>query len=317
MGTYIVIGYILDQLLGDPSRLPHPVRAIGRLVDLLEKIIRGMNLKALGLRTAGIFLALITIVSTYLLTWGLMRLAWSLAPWLFAAVCSVLIYYTLAVRSLSNEAMKVYKALEEGDDCLAREKLGAIVGRDTAALDSEEIVRATVESVAENTVDGVLAPLFYVFLGGPALGMAYKAVNTLDSMVGYRNERYCDLGWASARLDDLANWLPARFAGLIMPLAGGVWGKDTAAGFRIYQRDKRQHPSPNAGHPEAAMAGLLGIRLGGTSCYQGQLVDKPHIGDADNPLKPNHILEAVRIMKTTAFLSLVVYYLIAMKFGFR
>ncbi|MCR4442799.1 MAG: adenosylcobinamide-phosphate synthase CbiB [Peptococcaceae bacterium] len=318
MSVYIFSGFVLDLLLGDPAWIPHPVRLLGKLISRLEAVIRSLVPRGgRGLKAAGVILALVTVGFAYGATWVLLQLALAISPWLYAAGSVLFIYFALAARSLADEAGKVYRALEEGDCRLARRRLSHIVGRDTGNLDEEGIIRAAVETVAENTVDGVIAPLFYIFLGGPALGMAYKAVNTLDSMVGYLNERYRDLGWASARLDDLANWLPARITGLLMPIAGGAWGKDARRAFRIYRRDRLKHKSPNSGHPEAVMAGLLGVRLGGTNYYGGQAVEKPVIGDAVKPLEPADILEASRIMKTTAVLGILFFYAVALKFGFR
>lgn len=317
MSTYIFVGFVLDYLLGDPTWLPHPIRLIGRFISGLEKIIRKMGLGRHGLKVAGVFLVLLTAGLTYGIVSLLMYLALGLSAWVFAALCSIIIFYTLAARNLADEARKVYLALEGGDLVLARKRLSYLVSRDTQDLSEEQIIRGTVETVAENSVDGVLAPLFYLFLGGPALGMAYKAVSTLDSMVGYLNDDYRDLGWASAKLDDLLNWLPARIAGFLIPIAGGVWGKDTREGLRVYFRDKRKHKSPNSGHPEAAMAGVLGIRLGGSSRYFGKLVEKPDIGDATKVAEKGDILAALHIMKTAAFLGLVMFYVIFLKFGFR
>jgi adenosylcobinamide-phosphate synthase len=213
--------------------------------------------------------------------------------------------------------MKVYKALQEDDCVLAREKLAYLVNRDTQELNEEGIIRGTVETAARNTVNGVIAPFFYIFLGGPALGMAYMAVNTMNSRLGYRDEEYKELGWAIAKLSDIVNWLPARIAGFIIPLAAGVWGKDTKEGMKMYNRDKNKHLSLNDGHPKAAMAGVLGVRLGGPHKYLGQIIEKPFYGDPKKSLGLSDILDASRIMKTTAFLGLVAFYLIAMKFGFR
>jgi adenosylcobinamide-phosphate synthase len=310
MGTYIVVGYLLDFLLGGLTRLPHPVSLIGKLIISMEKIIRRFILGSIGTRTAGILLALITVVLTYLMTWFVIRIAWVISPWLYAIVCSIFIFYSLAVRSFSVKAMKVYKALQEGDCTLAIERLSNIVSTDTYDLKEEGIIRGTVETLAENTVEGIIAPLFYIFLGGPALAMAYKAVKTLFSMVGYRNEEYKEFGWASVKMYEIVNWVPARITGFIIPFAAGVWGK-------IYSRDKNKHKSPNSGHPIAAMAGVLGVRLGGSSEYFGKIVEKPFFGDPKKPLEMEDILDASRIMNTTAFLGLVVFYLIAMKFGFR
>lgn len=307
MGIQISLGFLLDLLWGDPPWLPHPVRWIGSLISFMERNIRRLNLGRLGMRLAGVVLVLITVGISYTATFLLIYGTSLVSPLLSQALSIMVIYFTLAARCLAQEAWGISGALADGDLILARKRLSYIVGRDTQNLAEGEVVRGVVETVAENTVDGVISPLFYLFLGGPALGMAYKAVNTLDSMVGYLNEKYRDLGWASARLDDLANWFPARFTGFLMPLAGILWGKNVPRGYRIMWRDRKNHKSPNGGHPEAAMAGLLGVRIGGANHYFGQIVHKPTIGDPLNPLDKGHIADAVRIMITTAVLALIIF----------
>jgi len=305
MGLTIGVGFLLDLLLGDPAWLPHPVRWIGRLIACLEKRIRALALSPQGLKLAGIGLVLLTVGAAYLCTWAILYLAGQISAYLYYLLSAVVVYYSLATRCLGQEALGIYQALTAGDLPLARKRLSYIVGRDTQDLSSGEVVRGAVETVAENTVDGVISPLCYIFLGGPALGMAYKAVNTLDSMVGYLNEKYRDLGWAAARLDDVANLLPARVTGVLLPLAGSLWGRNPWLGLRIMWRDRRNHKSPNGGYPEAAMAGLLGIQLGGTNYYFGEPVYKPTIGDPGKPLEPSDILAAVRIMVSCAALAFV------------
>lgn len=308
MGIHITLGFLLDLLWGDPPRFPHPVRWIGRMISFLEGNIRKLKLSPFGLRTAGVVLVLLTVGTAYLATFLLLYVASQVSNLLFDALSIMIIYFSLASRCLAQEAGEISKALADEDLVLARKRLSYIVGRDTQDLTEEEVVRGAVETVAENTVDGVISPLFYIFLGGPALGMAYKAVNTLDSMVGYFNDKYRDLGWASARLDDFANWLPARFTGLLMPLAGIFGGYNIRRGYRIMWRDRRNHKSPNGGYPEAAMAGLLGVRIGGTNYYFGSPVEKPTIGDPENPLERAHVGDAVRIMITTAVLALIILF---------
>lgn len=311
MGVQIGVGFLLDLLVGDPSWLPHPVRWLGSLITCLEKIIRSLALSRRGLKLAGVLMVLITVGVAYSLTWLLLWLASKVAPQLSYLVGIVISYYCLATRCLGQEALGIYRALVAGDLPLARQRLSYIVGRDTEELSESEIVRGTVETVAENTVDGIISPLMYLFLGGPALGMAYKAVNTLDSMVGYLNDKYRDLGWAAARLDDVANWLPARLTGVLLPLAGGLGGHSTWQGLQIMWRDRRNHKSPNGGYPEAAMAGLLGVRIGGTNYYFGEPVYKPTLGDPRKPLEKDQIKAAVRIMLNTALLALGLFALVA------
>lgn len=309
----IIIGYLLDLLLGDPTWLPHPVRLIGKFISIMEEKMRKKNLSAEGMKKAGILLVLLTVGLTYLITWGILRLALFFSPLAHLIISAVIIYFALASRSLVKEAKKIYYALVEKDINLARKRLSYIVGRDTEKLKQSEIIRATVETVAENISDGIIAPMFYIFLGGPALGMAYKAVNTLDSMVGYKNEKYQDLGWAAAKFDDLVNWLPARITGYMIPLIGAIIGRDGRRGYKTLQRDCRKHTSPNAGYPEAAVAGVLGVQLGGTNYYFGQAVEKPTIGDAVKPLEVQDITETTKITLLTSALGLVFFYLFAIK----
>jgi adenosylcobinamide-phosphate synthase len=298
----IAIAFLFDVLLGDPPFLPHPVVAMGKAIAQGERWLR----RWIGQeRLAGALLALGLVLVTYLLTWGILSIAGRLHP-LFEDLLGVyLIYTTLSLRGLTEEARHVHGALSAGDLERARLELGQIVGRDTQDLSEGEVVRGAVESVAENTVDGVLSPLFYAFLGGAPLALAYKAVNTLDSMVGYKNERYLRLGWASARLDDLANWIPARLAGLLIPLAAGRCGMGGKESWRMRRRYGRLHPSPNSGLPEAAVAGALGVQLGGESRYQGRPSRKPLLGDPSRALEVGDITRALRLLWATALLALM------------
>lgn len=291
---YILItAVLLDLLLGDPRRLPHPVVGIGRMISVLEALLRRLVRSEL----AGGALLLVGVVgSTYLLTFLLLRGACALHPYIGFAVSAWLSYTCLAARSLHHESKLVADRLIAGDLKGARHLLSRIVGRDTDDLTEPEIWRALVETVAENTSDGVIAPLFYLMLGGPALGLAYKAVNTLDSMVGYRNERYLLFGRASARFDDLANWLPARITGLLMVAVAPLIGLSGKEAFRMMLRDGRNHSSPNSGVPEAATAGALGVRLGGTNRYFGKPVEKPTIGDPRRDLSIESYRGAIRLM---------------------
>lgn len=283
----------LDLVLGDPRALPHPVVAIGRLISYLEPRLRRAVANE---RVAGCLLLLITVGVTYAVASCLLALAYLIAPGAALVVAIYLGWVSLAARSLHLESAKVAYALERGDLHGARVALSYIVGRETADLDEPEIVRGAVETVAENTGDGVIAPLCYLMLGGPALALAYKAVNTLDSMVGYKNERYLEFGWASARFDDLANYLPARLTGLLMVLAAPLCGLNGQNGWRIMRRDGRNHSSPNSGFPEAAAAGALGVQLGGANRYFGKIVEKPTIGDAVRPLSLTAYHAVVRLM---------------------
>ncbi|MBJ6752552.1 adenosylcobinamide-phosphate synthase CbiB [Geomonas anaerohicana] len=290
----VVLGAVLlDLALGDPRALPHPVVGIGELISSLEKPLRRMIPNA---RVAGVALLVITVGVSYVLAASLIYAAAQLAPAAGFVVSLYLAWVSLAARSLHLESAKVVRALQDGDLPAARVALSYIVGRETAELDEPEIIRGAVETVAENTGDGVIAPLFYLVLGGPALAIAYKAVNTLDSMVGYKNERYLEYGWASARFDDLANYLPARLTGLLMVLAAPLCGLNGGGAWRILRRDGRNHSSPNSGFPEAAAAGALGVRLGGANRYFGKIVEKPTIGDPVLPLSQASYAGVVRLM---------------------
>ncbi|MBU5611338.1 adenosylcobinamide-phosphate synthase CbiB [Geomonas azotofigens] len=290
----VVLGAVLlDLVLGDPRALPHPVVGIGELISSLEGPLRRLIPNA---RAAGILLLVITVGASYALAASLIYAAYLLAPAAGLLVSLYLAWVSLAARSLHLESARVVRALQEGDLPAARVALSYIVGRETAELDEPEIIRGAVETVAENTGDGVIAPLFYLVLGGPALAIAYKAVNTLDSMVGYKNERYLEFGWASARFDDVANYLPARLTGVLMVLVAPLCGLNGGGAWRILRRDGRNHSSPNSGFPEAAAAGALGVRLGGANRYFGKIVEKPTIGDPLLPLSQESYAGVVRLM---------------------
>jgi len=290
----IILGAMaLDLMLGDPRRIPHPVIGIGRFISWAEKVLR----RAIpDERLGGIILLAATVGVTIGSAWLLLRLAYLLHPLAGYVITLLLSWTCLAARSLHDESKLVAKALAAGDLSGARQFLGRIVGRDTEQLDEPEIWRALVETVAENTSDGVIAPLVCLMVGGPVLALAYKAVNTLDSMVGYKNEHYLRFGWASARCDDLANWLPARLTGLLMVIVAPLIGLSMEGAWRVMQRDGRNHASPNSGIPEAAAAGALGIRLGGTNLYFGKPVVKPTIGDSLRPLTRDSWMGTIRLM---------------------
>lgn len=289
----IALALLLDLALGDPRRLPHPVIFIGRLITRLEKLLRNTIRNK---RTAGVMLLVITVCVTMAATWLLLRGAAYLHP-LARFVTAVVISFTcLATRSLHDESALVANALVAGDINTARVKLSYIVGRDTDQLDEPEIWRALVETVAENTADGIIAPLFWLTIGGPIAGMAFKAINTLDSMVGYKNERYRDFGWASARMDDLVNFIPARLTALLMIISAPLTALSIKGALKVTLRDRLKHPSPNSGHPEAAAAGALGVRLGGTSSYGGQLSLKEYIGDPVTTLDEKAYRGVVRLI---------------------
>jgi adenosylcobinamide-phosphate synthase len=290
--------WLCDAILGDPEYLPHPVRLIGRLIAMLE---RRCVIWIRNRRIAGICLGLLVTCVAFGGTLAIEHMAYGISFWLGAAVSTYLLYTCLSTRGLGTEAGNVLQRLRVNDILSARAQVARIVGRDTQALDSQEIVRATVESVSENTVDGIIAPLLYAFIGGAPLAMAYKAINTLDSMIGYKNEQYRLLGWFSARLDDAANLIPARLCLLLVPLAAlFIFPGRAIAALSTGLRDGRNSPSPNSGYPEACFAGALGIQLGGVCSYGGAAARKPFIGEPIHPLVPEHIGRAIRLMWLTS-----------------
>ncbi len=298
MGAKAALALLVDLLAGDPPML-HPVRLLGAVIAGFERLLRPRSPTAQGERVGGVVLAGVVVGGAYLGSWGLLRgvSRWplvreSLEVWLLAM--------TIAMRGLVQAAGRVRQALEQGDLGMARAAVGEMVGRKTDDLDEREVIRAAVESVAESVADGITAPLFYGFIGGAPLAMAYRAANTLDSMVGYRSPRYVNFGWASAKLDDLATCIPARLTAVIFPLGVALVGEDSRGAIATMLRDGRKHPSPNAGLAEAAMAGALGVRLGGTNIYGSRVEVRPHLGDSRQPLTPHHITQAVRIAVLTA-----------------
>ena len=302
----LLLGFLLDLLLGDPRWLPHPIRAIGALIAGLEKVLRKLFPKSQGGELAGGAALVILVLAlsggfTLLVMW----LCGKVGLWLRFLAETILCFQLLATRSLKGESMKVYKALKAGDLEGARYAVSMIVGRDTQRLDEAGVARAAVETVAENASDGVIAPLIFLAIGGAPLGMVYKAVNTMDSMVGYKNDQYLWFGRCAAKLDDLVNFIPARLAGLLMCLGAGFSGFDGPNALRIFRRDRKNHKSPNSAHTEAAAAGALHIQLGGPNYYFGKLVEKPAIGDPDHPVEPLDIVRVNRLMYATAFLALV------------
>ena len=304
----LLIGFCLDLLLGDPHWAPHPVRAIGALIAGLEKLLRRLLPKSpSGELAGGVALVLLTLAIPTGLTVLLLWACNLVSPWLALAVESLLSYQLLATKSLAAESRKVYDALKTGDLDKARYAVSMIVGRDTASLDEAGVARAAVETVAENASDGVIAPLIFLAIGGAPLGMFYKAANTMDSMVGYKNDQYLYFGRAAAKFDDILNLIPARVAGVLMCLGGAAAGYDGKNAWRIFIRDRKNHKSPNSAHTEAACAGALQLRLAGPNYYFGQLVEKPYIGDDQRPIEPLDILRSGRILYATAFFALLVF----------
>jgi len=301
----LITAYFLDLIIGDPYWLPHPVRTIGKIIEYLERILRKNNQNQRAEKIKGIFLTVITVGLSYYIIYFLIYIAGIISPGIKFAFSSFFIFTALSTKNLGEEAFSVYRALKENNLELARERVSRIVGRDTRDLDENGIVRATVETVAENTVDGIISPLFYAVLGGAPLAMAYKAVNTLDSMVGYKNEKYLYFGWFSAKLDDLANYLPARISVLLIPVASLMLRQRGLAALRAIFRDGKKSPSPNAGIPEAGFAGALGIQLGGVNFYQGVEEYRPVLGEKLKRKSSKDILQAIRLSYTVSTLMLL------------
>lgn len=292
----LLAAYVIDRIVGDPRSLPHPVIGMGKAIHAVEQLIRRFFTRPQSLRAAGILLPLIVVGVAWLLTAVLLWLLSLVSPWLVWLAEAWLISTTIASKGLKDAGLAVYIELHKGDLPAARTALSMIVGRDTTTLNSPEIVRGTVETVAENIVDAIISPLFYALLGGAPLAMAYRAVNTLDSMVGYKNEKYRELGWASARLDDVANLIPARITALLLALCACLLRLDWRRSLRTVSRDARRHPSPNSGYPESAVAGALGIRLGGENVYHGVASFRAYMGDPLRPLEPEDIIRTSRLM---------------------
>ncbi len=302
----LLIGFALDLLLGDPHGIPHPVRGIGALVSALERGMLREGDSGAVKRRKGAALVVIVLAASGGLTFILLALAYRVHRGLGLLAESVLCYQLLAVKSLRTESMKVYRALRDGDTERARQAVSMIVGRDTERLDEAGIARAAVETVAENTSDGVVAPLFYMVLGGALGGVLCKAVNTMDSMLGYKSERYRDFGRCAAKLDDAVNFLPSRVAAVLMIVASALCKPKTcySAGnaLRVFRRDRYRHASPNSAQTESVCAGALGLRLAGDAWYFGQKVEKPYIGDDTRPIEPEDIPRANRLLYGTALL---------------
>jgi len=301
----LLLGFLLDCALGDPHGLPHPVAGIGKLIAGLERGLRRLFPKSpRGENAAGAVLWLVTAGLSFALPWGLLVLCGRASPWLRLTVESIMCWQIIAPCSLRKESMKVYRALKTGTLEDARRAVSMIVGRDTARLDAGGVARAAVETVAENTSDGVIAPLLFLALGGAPLGFLYKAVNTMDSMLGYVEPPYRDIGLVPAKLDDAFNFLPARLSALLMLAAGGLLGLDVKHGWRVFRRDRYKHASPNSAQTESVCAGLLGLRLAGDAWYHGVLHKKEYIGDGPREITPEDIPAACRLMYGTTVLML-------------
>ncbi len=303
----VVAGFLLDALLGDPRRIPHPIVAMGNAIAWLEPRLRAAFPDTpSGARRAGMVLVAVLCAGSFGATWCLIAVAGLVHPLLGFAVETWLCYQALAACELRRQSMRVVRELTRGGLPAARRAVGMIVGRDTEALDERGVLKAAVETVAENTADGVVGPLVYLIVGGAPLGMLYKAVNTMDSMVGYKNERYLDFGRAAARVDDVLGFVPARLAALCMIAAAPVAGLSAKGAWRIWRRDRFNHASPNSAQTESAMAGALGVELAGSAVYFGKLVEKPTMGDATRSIEREDVRRANRLMVLASALSLVV-----------
>lgn len=290
----IFLAFILDLILGDPEHCPHPVRWIGALIVKAEEFLR-KTFPVARERLAGIYLVISICGIAYAMTFALVYFADRIHPLAGRAVEIFLIYTAISARSLADHAFEVSRKLRARDLVSARKSVGKIVGRDTEKMSETEVIRATVETVAENTVDGILSPLFFAMLGGAPLAMLFKAASTLDSMVGHRNERYEKFGWASARFDDILNWIPARISYLLIPAAAMILKFNSIKSYEIAFRDGLKHPSPNSGISEAAFAGALGVQLGGVNFRKGNPVAYPMLGDASRLLETGDIARAVQL----------------------
>lgn len=303
--TSILAGFVLDLIFGDPHWLPHPICLIGNLIGYLDKRLRGaLAGNNAALLYGGALLVVIVLTLSFGVPYLILALAERLHPYLRLALETLMCYQIFATKCLRDESMKVYEALRSHDLEDARLKLSWIVGRDTKELTAEEITKGAVETVAENTADGIIAPMFYMFLGGAPLAFLYKGVNTMDSMVGYKNDKYLYFGRCAAKLDDLANLIPARLTGLAMIMAAFVCGYDGVQAWRIFWRDRYNHLSPNSAMTESVTAGALHIQLGGDHYYFGKLVHKDTIGDDLRPAEPEDIRAANRLLYATAVICL-------------
>lgn len=302
----LVLAVIIDMIVGDPYFMPHPVKLMGRLISLEEKLGRKLFKSRRGLFAWGDIIVTFNIAAAFIIPFYILKLC-KVNNILYHIVNVYFLYTCIAARCLHKEGMKIYKALNISIE-EARVKLSYIVGRDTQNLDEKEVVRATVETIAENTADGVIAPLLYAIIGGAPLAFVYKFVNTMDSMLGYMNEKYRDIGFLPAKCDDVFNFIPARITGVLMILSS-VFRFNVKKGFTIMMRDRKNHKSPNCAYPEGAAAGLLDVQLGGTNIYFGEAVYKPTIGDPVKELNRDYIGKTCEIMYRAEILT-VLFYLI-------
>lgn len=303
----LAIGYILDLIFGDPYWLPHPIRFIGNLIWKSEKFIRKLIPKnKSGEYIGGIILVIVVTTISTLIPFGILFIAEKINSYLAIAIESFMCYQILATKGLKTESMKVYKELVNGDINKARKAVSMIVGRDTESLTESGVAKAAVETVAENTSDGIIAPMIFTAIGGAPLGFLYKAINTMDSMVGYKNDKYINFGRFAAKLDDVVNYIPARISSYMMMVAAFILGYDYKNAYKIYKRDRYNHASPNSAHTESVCAGALDIQLAGNAYYFGKLYEKPTIGDNIREINYDDIKKANNLLYVTSFISIIV-----------
>ena len=308
----MLAGFLMDLLLGDPYWLPHPIRLIGNWISFLEKRLLGSKTEEKHTtpeqeQRRGMLLVLAVLSSTVFVTAVLLLGAYRLHPYLGAVIESIMTYQILATKCLKVESMKVYQELKKGDIAASRKAVSMIVGRDTECLDETGVAKAAIETVAENTSDGVIAPMIFTAIGGPILGFFYKAVNTMDSMVGYKNEKYQYFGSAAAKFDDVVNYIPARLSAWLMILASAITHMDWKNAKKIFLRDRYNHKSHNSAQTESVMAGALDVQLAGDAWYLGKLCKKPTIGDAIREIEPEDIRRSHTLLYMTAVLAFVVF----------
>ena len=301
----VSIGFVLDAIFGDPDFKLHPIRLIGYLILFLEKVMRRIFPK--NERLGGAVMAICVLIICGGVPFAILFFAYRLNYFFGIAIESVICYFMLAAKSLKQAGMSVYKPLKNGDVDGARKSVSMIVGRDTESLDDIGITKAAVETVAENTSDGVIAPLIYMSIGGGVLGCVYKAINTMDSMVGYKNDRYINFGRFAAKLDDIANYIPSRISAYLMIFASKIMGCNSRNAYRIFKRDSRNHASPNSAQTESVVAGALEIQLAGDAYYFGKLYKKPFIGDSIKPIKYDNIADSIKLMYVTSVISAVLF----------
>lgn len=307
----VVLAFLLDCLLGDPYKFPHPVKFMGKYIRRFEKFVRRKTPTENKLRYFyGPLLTLSTIAIFFMVTFIFLKLLKELNYVAYLIANVIMLWTTIAPRCLSEEGYKVYLPLSRGDIEGARERVSYLVSRDTKELSEKQICKAAIETVLENISDGIIAPLFYAFIGGAPLAMAYKAVNTLDSMVGYRNEKYENFGFFSAKVDDVFNFIPARITGILIIMASFILRYDYKSSFKIFFRDRKNHKSPNSAHPESAGAGALNIRIGGPTSYFGKIVEKPYIGEEVEELKGVHIIKSIKLLYISTVIFIGIYALV-------